>query len=248
VSHFFGVGAIADVVLLAVGGAVLGWTVSDVAGELIAFARKVRAAQSEQMLDEAAKHFAKAVVVGGVAVVSAVFFKSRPRTFKDPFFPKPAQVPKTAGGPTLSRYKPTERLAPIPSPPGTKIRGETDAFGNITIDVNQSAAQIRETLFHERVHQFLTPKLYFLREVRIKLMLEGYNRSYLLRYLEEAMAQTYALIRTKGLAGTLEGIKFPVVNGYVTVTKLGGEVAGVFLGRINVSGNTYRVSIEASSQ
>jgi hypothetical protein len=245
VSHFFGVGEIADVVLLAIGGGVLGWSIVDVGRELVAFARTTRSAQTEQMLDQAGKHFAKAVVLGGIAVVSAVFFKSRPRTFKEPFFPGAVQIPKTPAGPAFSRYKPWERLAPIASPPGKKIRGITDEFGNITIDVNQTATEIHLTLLHERVHQFLTPKLYFLREVRIKLMLEGYNRSYFLRYLEESIAQTHALLRTQGLGGTLEGIAFPVKNGYVTVRKLGGELAGIFLGTVNVGGNTYRVSTEA---
>ena len=78
-------------------------------------------------------------------------------------------------------------------------------------------------------------------------MLEGYNRSYLLRYLEESMAQTHPLVRTQGLSGTVEGIAFPVRNGYVTVRKMGGELLGVFLGTFNVGGNTYRVSAEAEA-
>src|SRR4051794_27884089 len=47
VSHFFGVGEIADVVLLAIGGGVLGWSIVDVGRELVAFARTTRSAQTE---------------------------------------------------------------------------------------------------------------------------------------------------------------------------------------------------------
>jgi hypothetical protein len=37
---------------------------------------------------------------------------------------------------------------------------------------------------HEAVHQFLTPKLNVLRGLRGFLRAQGYNRSYILRYLE----------------------------------------------------------------
>lgn len=120
-------------------------------------------------------------------------------------------------------------------------RGTTDMFGNINVEIRQPADAITQTLLHERVHQFLTPKLYFLREVRIKFAIEGYNRSYLLRYLEEALAQTYALVKTVGPQATLDGIAFPVKNGYVTVAAMGREVRGILLGTVLVSGVTYKV-------
>ena len=38
----------------------------------------------------------------------------------------------------------------------------------------------------------------------------------------------------------LEGISFPVKNGYVTVARMGTEVKGILLGPINVGVSTYR--------
>jgi hypothetical protein len=75
--------------------------------------------------------------------------------------------------------------------------------------------------------------------------MEGYNRSYLLRYLEEALAQANALLRAKGLAGGVEAMRFPVKNGYVTVAKMRQEVAGLLLGPINVGGTMYNAYFDS---
>jgi hypothetical protein len=244
VSHFYGVGEVADIVLLVVGGAVMGLSAVDVAREMLAFARGANNAQDEKALDEAASHFARAVAIGGVTLIAGMLFKSRPKVFREPLFGGPARVRSLPRGPGW-RYKPTEKLAPIPGRYGKTTIGITDEVGNITVELTLPPGKIQETLLHERVHQFLTPKFYFMREVRINAALGGYNRSYLLRYLEEALAETYALVRTKGLGSTFEGISFPVKAGYVTVAKMGHELTGILLGSINVSGNTYRVTVAA---
>ncbi|HET6280671.1 MAG TPA: hypothetical protein VFH73_06895 [Polyangia bacterium] len=244
-SHFFGVGEIADVVLVVAGGVVLGLSAIEVGREIYAFAVGTKKAQNEADLEEASKHFARAVVLGGITIVSAMFFKSRPKTFKEPFFGGPVKVPVGPRGPGIL-YEATEVLAPIKSPPGVIIRGTTDQFGNITVEIRQSAAMIRQTLLHERVHAFLTPRLYFMRRIRIKVAMEGYNRSYLLRYLEEALAETYALVRTEGMGSVVEGLKFPVQNGYVTVVSMTREATGILIGTIVVGGTTYRVLAQLS--
>lgn len=248
-SHFFGVGEFADVILVVLGGTVLGLSVIDVGREMYAFARGTRDATTEQELEVASQHFAKAVVLAGVTTIAAMFFKSRPKTtFKEPFFGGAAKIPPAPPrGPGLI-YQPTELLAPIRSPPGSIIRGTTSAFGDITIEIRQPLAQITETLLHERVHQFLTPKLYFLRNVRVKAAMEGYNRSYILRYLEEAMAQTYALVKTRGAGAALEGLRFPVKNGYVTVVAMASEARGVLLGTVTVGAHSYRVYADLKGQ
>jgi hypothetical protein len=90
----------------------------------------------------------------------------------------------------------------------------------------------------------LTPKLYFLRNVRVSLRAEGYSRSYILRYVEEAMAETYALVKSRGPGWALEGVRFPVKNGYMTIQGASGagwaalrrEALGICLGPINVGG------------
>ena len=247
ISHFMGAGEIADIVLLIVGGVVAGMSAVDVGRELLAFARPTYSAQSEEQLDQAAKNFANAVAIGGITLIAGIVFKSRPKAFREPFFAGPVHVPKVPKGPGF-RYKPTESLGHLPSPPGKIVFGTTDMFGNIIVDIKLSPAQIQETLFHERVHKFLTPKFYFLREIRIKLAIEGYNKSYLLRYLEEALAQTYALVRTQGGGAILEGLAFPVKNGYVSIGSMAKEAGSIVLGTVNVSGNSYRVAVNLNDR
>ena len=75
---------------------------------------------------------------------------------------------------------------------------------------------------HEVVHRFLTPRFGLLRAFRVRLSMSGYLRSALLQYLEEALAETVAQLRVNGTAGALQGLRFPVANGYVTI---GGLVA-----------------------
>ena len=62
--------------------------------------------------------------------------------------------------------------------------------------------------------------------------MEAYNRSYLLRYLEEALAQSYVQIRTYGARSSIYGIKFPVRNGYLEVSKMRAEAQGILLGPV----------------
>jgi hypothetical protein len=96
-------------------------------------------------------------------------------------------------------------------------------------------------------HSSLTPKLQMfkkLRQVRAVLKTNSYLKSYLLRYLEESLAQTIGLFRAKGIniGNLVEGFKFPVgQEGYVTVVKMGVEAKGILLGQINVNGMTFNV-------
>ena len=94
---------------------------------------------------------------------------------------------------------------------------------------------------HERVHSILTPKLQVLREVRIALNMNGYNKSFLMRYLEEALAETVGQVSVNGFRSAIEGITFPVKNGYVTITGMRTEAIGIMLGPINVGGMVYKV-------
>ncbi|PWT82227.1 MAG: hypothetical protein C5B58_08570 [Acidobacteria bacterium] len=96
-------------------------------------------------------------------------------------------------------------------------------------------------LFHEKVHAFLSPKLQFLRDIRVTVAMNGYEKSYLLRYMEEAIAETVAQFRVNGAKGILSGIRFPVDGGYVTVAKMASEARGVLFGPINVGGMIYQV-------
>jgi hypothetical protein len=80
-------------------------------------------------------------------------------------------------------------------------------------------------ILHERVHQFLAPKLYLLRENRVGSNAASYVRSSLWRYIEEALAETIAQVGVNGFRQSLTGIRFPVSNGYVYLAKSGGYSA-----------------------
>jgi len=122
-----------------------------------------------------------------------------------------------------------------------KTLGKTDIFGDICIAGkklimefsgikiyrNLSAEEKAAARFHELVHRFLTPKLYPLRRVRVYLAQESYNRSYVLRYLEEALAETFSQVCMKGLNrdAILQGVRFPVQNGYLRLENAAAQAA-----------------------
>jgi len=123
------------------------------------------------------------------------------------------------------------------------VNGNTEWWGDIALKAARSDAKTR-TLLHETVHRFFSPRLQILRKFRVQLKAGPYSRSYILRYLEEGFAEMYAAYRFDGngtLASALSGLKFPVKNGYVTVTKMANEARGVFQGAFVVGGVTYRV-------
>ena len=73
VSHFFGVGEVADVVLMLVGAAFIGTAAAEVGDDLLTgFVRGSLEAQSEADLDAAAARFAHAIAMIGVTTVVAV--------------------------------------------------------------------------------------------------------------------------------------------------------------------------------
>jgi len=239
ISHFFGVGAAADAVLVVTGGLIYGAAALQIGKEFFQFASGVQTAKTDDELEAAAKHFANAVVLGGVTVLSAILFKSKPQgTFREPFYDGPAPIPRPGPrGPGI-RYKPTVTEKPLRD----GELGVTTTYGDIIIDARLPRHVKVETRYHERVHQFFTPKLYFLRDVRVTMRWEGYNRSYLLRYLEEVLAEGYALLRTQG-GGFISAMRFPVMAQppYVTVAKMGEEARGIVLGNVNVGGLAFQV-------
>ena len=95
-------------------------------------------------------------------------------------------------------------------------------LGDIFVSSQGSARTQRLVLLHERVHAALTPKLSFLRDFRVSLRINGYTKSHLLRYAEEALAEALAQLGVNGPGAILDGIRFPVRNGYVTPVEDGG--------------------------
>lgn len=117
--------------------------------------------------------------------------------------------------------------------------GETDWWGNIAVTRNQSLTEQRVTLYHEWVHSVLSPRIAPLRALRARLRASAYWRSALLRYLEEAMAESYAQLRVYGLSNILTGIRFPIEGGYVSVSQLAAE--SVAIGNIFIGGSLFQV-------
>jgi hypothetical protein len=127
-------------------------------------------------------------------------------------------------------------------PPGA---GQTDKFGNIRYSTQGTQTQQSLALYHEKVHSFLSPKMRFFRNWRADIGMTGYRKSSFLKYLEEALAETYAQLRVHGLRGLPDGIMFPVKNGYVTVSRVLGELA---VGTIVIGGITYGVYVVVSEK
>ncbi len=71
--------------------------------------------------------------------------------------------------------------------------------------------------------------------------MSAYERSALLRYLEEALAEGYGQLKVNGLAAALRAYRFPLEGGYVTVSTLQAE--GVLVGRIALGSATLYVSV-----
>ena len=239
ISHFFGVGQIADVILLTIGAFTLGASVTRLGNDCLEFAGLIRNAQTEADLDKAGQVFADMVILAGITTLSALFMVKRPPVFKEQFLGGMHRPPPPTNR-GLFYQPPPPRAVPLRPNEG----GFTTRYGDIFVNVNRPPWAMHEALLHERIHQILTPKLFFLREVRIELRMQSYSRSYILRYLEEALAQTYALVKSRGPGWTLEGIRFPVKNGYMTIAgaptagwgSLANEALGICLGPINVGG------------
>lgn len=259
VAHFFGVGEIADLILVGAGYLALGATAIDAGHKLYDFADKTYNATTEADLDGAARDLADAITLIGVNAVLFLLLKNKPQdTFKTPYrgrsFPKISTqqitgmknaAPRTSGW----RYKPNFKITRT----NEAGFGSTDILGDAKVgrayDRKQKTAKeaikdLHQAIFHESIHQFLSPKFYLLREPLIFLKQSGYNKSYILRYIEEAFAETVALMRKNGLSSKsiVDGLRFPLNNNYeLSIALLRLEAAGVLLGPITVSGMVYNV-------
>ena len=191
----------------------------------------------------------------GVQLVLALLLRKKPGEFKQVWrsgflgkgelvstFPKFSGALSSAGTKTKLIFTRKRALG----------SGATDALGNIKI--GRAAAgrvpgntrnELLTVIYHERVHQFLTPKLGLLRNIRIYVKQSGYARSFMLRYLEEALAETIAQLRVHGMSGEhiLKGLKFPLQGTHyqITYAALGMEARGLLLGPVTVGGMLYNV-------
>lgn len=157
-----GFGEAVDIVLAVVGFAAVGWSVFSGLDELLDLATGTYRARTETDLDAAAGHLAEAIGILGIQAVLAVLLKGAPRTFRGKM--KLRVEPAPPRGPGL-RYS--------PSTTGTTARvagsGMTSFYGDITYSTRAPLSEQQLVLLHEKVHQFLAPKLYLLREVRVQM-------------------------------------------------------------------------------
>jgi len=240
-SHFFGVGEIVDVILLVVGVAFIGLGVFSGAGELYDFATTAINAKNDAELDKAARHFAKAVNILGITVISAILLKKSANPVIQRGKPTIKPMPKV-GAPPPAGVRPTVTKPIKIFQGGREILGDCDFWGNIRVSRNQSLTSQQETFYHEWVHSVLSPRFGPFRQLRAQLKASAYHRSALMKAIEEAMAESYAQLRVHGLQNILIGITFPLKGGYVTVSQLMAE--GVAIGNITIGGMRFNVYLK----
>lgn len=240
-AHFIGVGEAVDIILCVVGAFTIGLAVFDGVEEVWRFAEGTLSARSSYDLDEAGKHFAKAVSILGIQAVLAVLFRNRPRTYKGGRVEVGA--PPTSGG---------GLLAPKPALTSTRTMdagaGVTGAWGEIVISRLGSRADRRLAALHESVHRFLTPRLNILRAFRVRNRAASYERSAFSKYLEEMVAETVAQVSVNGFRSVFRGITFPVENRYVSLLRIDGkarpflpEVGGLVAGGFSIGGMVFEI-------
>lgn len=235
-SHFFGVGEVVDAILAVVGAVTLGWAAFDGAGALISFGAEAYGARSDADLDRAARYFARAVTILGVAIVQAVLLHGQLRGFR------------ARGQP---RIYPRIRVNDPPPPATLSLRvsrvrdirylGVTDEYGAIVISRNQAISEQRITLYHELVHRYFSPRTGPFRKFRAEARMGGYSRVALLRYLEEVLAEGYAQLKVNGFQAALKARSFPIERNYITVAE--AKLEGSMVGSITLAGAHYYVMI-----
>ncbi len=78
-SHYFGVGFIADALLLVVGFGFLGWQIWSVGGDFVSFVDLTYSARTDDDLEKASRHLANFIAVVGVAAFMALIAKGGKR-------------------------------------------------------------------------------------------------------------------------------------------------------------------------
>ena len=248
-SHFFGVGEIVDVLLLVVGAFAIGWSIGDVGKDLFRFADCTINARTDADLDRAAEAFAHAVVLAGVTVIMAILLRRSVKTIQatrganvlEAMRPRSPGLPNVGADPEAGRLWSRPGIIDDPTLPAGE--GSTSPFGEVRLSTAGSASEQALVRAHELVHRFLTPRFGPLRTFRVQLGMAGYLRSALLQYLEEAMAETVAQLRVNGFSGVIEGIRFPVDNGYITISDMMSE--GAAIGTITAGTQHFTVQFVA---
>ena len=222
-SHAFGVGEAVDVILVAVGAVAIGLAVFEGLDQLYQFAVRTYKAQTTDDLEAAAGHFAKAVSILGIQAVLAVLMRGAPKSYRGGV--RKGAGPRTAAG---AAYKPTLRWSKYVKGKGNLPAGSgwTTSWGDIVVSSRGSSTTRQLVMLHERIHQLLTPKVARLRDFRISNRDASYKYSSLSRYLEEALAESYAQLRVHGVTDAIAALRFPTKFKYVYLFRRGGYSAG----------------------
>lgn len=218
-SHLIGIGEAIDILMMATGFIFVGWDAIKAVKHLVEFACLSMRGDTDADLDAAGDHLAQAVAIIGVDVVLAFLTHRAVKAWKGRY------KPSTTGDPNM--------------PAG---EGETTPDGDITYSTAGTEADRKLVLYHEQVHQFLTPKLQAFRRFRIDAGMTGYSKSQLLQWLEESLAEAYAQLRVNGVKGLPSAFTFTIDNPNYNVTVSGVAIeAAIYVGTIVVGGITFYV-------
>jgi hypothetical protein len=118
--------------------------------------------------------------------------------------------------------------------PGRSL-GTTDKFGNVTIRSDLAGQELLETVRHESVHSFFSPSAGVIGNIRANIGTAAYWQSHFVRFLEEAIAETWATgSLRRGLAlpfypGYRIALKRVLLEGGAYITLVGGSMTyGVY--------------------
>ena len=249
--------------LVILGGALAGLAAGQAVEDLYSFAVKCIYGKTKEDLDESAHHLSEAIAVIGIQTLMSLLLLKAPKVFHEPsvelnvpvkplnFETSFLKKPPTSSESFFENYEPgltyLKHNFAEPTAPGS-----TSHWGEITIQYGRNTpfSEIELTFFHEQIHRILTPKLQgfrWLRQTFIILKKNSYLQSFILRYLEEALAETVSQVRGNGWRKFFLGVKFPLgvpgIEAYVSIEKIGMEALGILMGPITVGGMTYYVRV-----
>lgn len=123
----------------------------------------------------------------------------------------------------------------------------TTKYGDIWYSPRGSKIDKALAINHERVHSALTPKLLIGREMRFKVMKLS-DKSHLMRYMEEFLAESYAQIKVKGFKeGDLRfAAKFMLNNNNYDI-KLSRVITEAAVATATIAGVEYGVYVAADA-
>lgn len=213
-SHAVGIGEIIDVVILTVGVFAIGMAIFSGLDHLYDAAAGTYKAATLNDLDIAADNLAKAISILGIQAVLAILFRGAPKTFRGQRMNVGPPPPKNS----KIRFKPSTKTDPTMR----AGEGETSFWGEVVLSSRGSQTDKDLVRLHEKVHQFLAPKMYLLRNFRVSARAKSYFQSSLWRYIEEGLCETVAQVGVNGFRKFFVGIRFPVMQNYVYLTRAGG--------------------------